>query len=249
MTPVEFAEKYVDIPLDEYVCLVHDPRPEHPFGKTYTVEFLGNIVGGEQVVYLNVDIETMKRAAVETLEEGEPVWFGCDVGKQFQRQVGLWDAELFDYDVLYGEAEGLDKAGRLHFHHTAMTHAMLFTGVDVLEGIPQKWRVENSWGDDHVGRKGFQLMNDSWFEQYVFEIATHRSKFACSTASGAERATSGIGSVGPDGRVGFARGRLRCDLAVGSISDLAKLAIAAILGTCGCVERGKRSRSCVASFR
>jgi bleomycin hydrolase len=176
MTPVEFAQKYVDIPLDEYVCLVHDPRPEHPFGKTYTVEFLGNIVGGEQVVYLNVDIETMKRAAVETLEEGEPVWFGCDVGKQFHRQVGLWDAELFDYDVLYGEPEGLDKAGRLHFHHTAMTHAMLFTGVDVLEGVPQKWRVENSWGDDQVGRKGFQLMNDSWFEQYVFEIATHRSK-------------------------------------------------------------------------
>lgn len=176
MTPVEFAKRYVDIPLDDFVCLVHDPRPEHPFGKTYTVEYLGNIVGGAQVVYLNVDMPTMKQAAVATLEDGEPVWFGCDVGKQFQRQVGLWDAALFEYETLYGAAEGLSKSDRLHYHHSAMTHAMLFTGVDVLDGNVQRWRVENSWGEDGVGRKGFQLMNDNWFDEYVFEIAAHRSR-------------------------------------------------------------------------
>ncbi len=176
MTPVQFAERYVDLPLADYVCLVHDPRPEHPFGKTYTVEYLGNIVGGDQVVYLNVDTDTMKRAAIETIEGGEPVWFGCDVGKQFQRQVGLWDADLFDYAGLYGEPEGMDKAARLHLHHTAMTHAMMFTGVDVLEGRSRRWRVENSWGDEGVGRKGYQLMNDNWFDEYVFEIAAHRSR-------------------------------------------------------------------------
>ena len=64
MTPVEFATKYVDVPMSEYVCLVHDPRPEHPFGHTYTVEFLGNIVGGEQVIYLNVDMQTMKKLSL-----------------------------------------------------------------------------------------------------------------------------------------------------------------------------------------
>jgi len=176
MTPVQFAERYVDQSMADFVCLVHDPRPEHPFGKTYTVEYLGNIVGGKEVVYLNVDTDTMKRAAVETLESGDPVWFGCDVGKQFQRQVGIWDANLFDFDGLYGEAEGMTKTDRLHLHHTAMTHAMLFTGVDVLEGAPRRWRVENSWGEDGVGRKGFQLMNDNWFDEYVFEIAAHRDR-------------------------------------------------------------------------
>lgn len=178
MTPRQFAERYVDLPIEEYVCLVHDPRPEHPFGQTYTVEYLGNIVGGERVVYLNVDMDTIKRAAIDTLEDGEPVWFGCDVGKQFQRQVGLWDANLMDFDSLYGQADGLNKNDRLQYHHTAMTHAMLFTGVDVLDGSPRRWRVENSWGDEGVGRKGFQTMNDSWFDEYVFEIAAHRSRLS-----------------------------------------------------------------------
>ena len=54
-----------------------------------------------------------------------------------------------------------------------MTHAMLFTGVDVLDGATRKWRVENSWGADK-GKDGFYTMNDSWFDEYVFEIAARR---------------------------------------------------------------------------
>ena len=68
----------------------------------------------------------------------------------------------------------LPKAGRLLYHQTLMTHAMLFTGVDVVDGKPRRWRVENSWGDEN-GRKGFFTMNDSWFEQHMFEIAARRS--------------------------------------------------------------------------
>ncbi len=55
-----------------------------------------------------------------------------------------------------------------------MTHAMAFTGVDVVDGKPRRCRVENSWGDD-VGEKGFFLLTDSWFDEYVFEIAAHKS--------------------------------------------------------------------------
>ena len=65
-----------------------------------------------------------------------------------------------------------DKAGRLDYHQTLMTHAMLFTGVDVVDGRPRRWRVENSWGDEG-GRKGFYAMNDSWFDEHMFEIAAH----------------------------------------------------------------------------
>jgi bleomycin hydrolase len=51
---------------------------------------------------------------------------------------------------------------------------MLFTGVDVVDGQPRRWRVENSW-DDKVGDKGFFMMNDSWFSEYMFEIAVPKS--------------------------------------------------------------------------
>ena len=174
LTPREFADKYVVTPMDDYVCLVHDPRETSPEGRTFTIQYLGNVVDGGGVKYLNVDIELIKSIAQRMLEEGKPVWMGCDTGKQMHRDLGLWDAGLFDYAGVYGADFSLDKAARLEYHQTRMTHAMLFTGVDVVDGKPRRWRVENSW-DDKVGDKGFCLMNDSWFAEYMFEIAAPKS--------------------------------------------------------------------------
>ena len=174
LTPQEFADRYVELPLDEYVCLVNDPRESSPFGRTFTVEYLGNVADGEIVKYLNVEMDVMKDVAMRAIMDGEAVWFGCDVGKMMRRDAGIWDAGLYDYESVYDTSFELPKADRLLYHQAVMTHAMLFTGVDVVNGRPRRWRVENSWGDEN-GRKGFFTMNDSWFEQHMFEIAARRS--------------------------------------------------------------------------
>ena len=170
VTPQEFATEYLQTDIHDYVSLVHDPRESSPEGATFTVEYLGNVVDAPAIRYLNVDIQLMKDIALKMLQDGKPVWMGCDTGKQMHRDLGLWDADLFDYGSVYGTDFSMDKAERLEYHQTAMTHAMMFTGVDVVDGIPRRWRVENSW-DDKVGNKGFFLMNDSWFAEYMFEIA------------------------------------------------------------------------------
>ncbi|MCI0811036.1 MAG: C1 family peptidase, partial [Chloroflexi bacterium] len=170
LTPLEFATNYLQTDIHDYVSLVHDPRETSPEGATFTVEYLGNVVDAPPIKYLNVNIQLMKDITQKMLEDGKPVWMGCDTGKQMHRDLGLWDAELFDYAGVYGADFSLDKAARLEYHQTSMTHAMMFTGVDVVDGVPRRWRVENSW-DDKVGNKGFFLMNDSWFAEYMFEIA------------------------------------------------------------------------------
>jgi bleomycin hydrolase len=174
MTPQQFAAQYVELPVDEYVCVVHDPRPTSPKGRTFTVEYLGNVLEGGIVKYLNVDIELMKDLAAKAIVGGEPVWFGCDTGKMTRRDLGMWDKDLYDYGSLYDTTFGMDKATRLSYHETQMTHAMLFTGVDMVDDKVRRWRVENSWGEE-AGKKGFYVMNDNWFDEYVFEIAARRS--------------------------------------------------------------------------
>jgi len=173
LTPQEFAARYVDVPVADYVCLVHDPRPTSPVGRTFTVEYLGNVIGAPPVTYLNADMSVIKDIAARTIQGGEPVWFGCDVGKMMSNDYAVWDVALYDLPSLYDAQFDLDKAARLAYHETQMTHAMLFTGVDVLDGVTRRWRVENSWGSER-GKDGFYTMNDSWFDQYVFEIAARR---------------------------------------------------------------------------
>ncbi|RII41005.1 aminopeptidase [Galactobacter valiniphilus] len=174
-TPQSFLATYTEIDLTQYVCLVDDPRPEHPKGATLTVAHLGNVVGGSPVLYLNVDVQTMKQVAAASIEQGEPVWFGCDVDPQMESTGGIWHAELFDYNGVYGVDLSTTKEERVRFGESAMTHAMLFTGVDLVENTPRRWRVENSWGSEKFDG-GFCTMDDSWFDEYVFEVVVRKDR-------------------------------------------------------------------------
>ena len=98
------------------------------------------------------------------------MWFGGDVDKMMSNEYGCGTSACTTCPRCTTPAFTLDKADRLTYHETLMTHAMLFTGVDVLDGATRRWRVENSWGADR-GKDGFYTMNDSWFDEYVFEIA------------------------------------------------------------------------------
>ncbi len=174
ITPQEFFKKHVTVDLDSIVCLIHCPQKAKKYNTLYTIQYLGNVVGGDIVRYLNVELDVLKRSAVEMVKDGKPVWFGCDVGKMLERDLGLMDLDVYDYEGLYGTKFGMNKAERLDYGQSQMTHAMVFTGVDLDDNDkPRKWRVENSWGDK-PGDKGFFVMTDAWFDEYNYEVAIEK---------------------------------------------------------------------------
>ena len=111
----------------------------------------------------------MISATVKSIKNNEAVWFGCDVGKMFHRDIGVMYNGLYKYDLLFGIDFNMDKATKLEYGDSQMTHAMLFTGVDLKLNKPIKWRVENSWGVKG-GCKGYYLMTDKWFNEYNYEV-------------------------------------------------------------------------------
>ena len=169
LTPQKFYKEHVGINLDDFVCLINDPRSFTEYNKTYTVEYLGNVSGGNIIRYLNLETDELRKYTIKSIKANDPVWFGCDVGKFFTRQFGVMDMNLFEFDRFYGTTFSMNKAQRLEYGDSVMTHAMLFTGVDLKDKKPTKWRVENSWGSDH-GEKGFDIMTDSWFDQFMYEV-------------------------------------------------------------------------------
>jgi bleomycin hydrolase len=177
-TPVAFYNEYVGLDLDDFVSLINAPTKDKPFNKLYTVKYLGNMVGGRDTRYLNVDLKTLKKATVDMIKGNHAVWFGCDVGKMLQTNMGAMDLSIYDYELVYGMKFQLDKAARLDFGDSEMTHAMVITGVDLDEhGNPRKWRVENSWGAA-VGDKGYMYMMDEWFDEYLYEVVVRKEYLA-----------------------------------------------------------------------
>ena len=174
LTPQSFYQEHVGLNLDDYVCLINCPMSDKEYNKIYTVEHLGNVVEGNAIRYLNVESNTMKEACIKSIKDDNPVWFGCDVGKHFHRDLGVMDTELFDYEMFYDTGFKMNKAERLEYGQSQMTHAMLFTGVDLDKNQNAvKWRVENSWGDKG-GNKGYHIMTDKWFDEYNYEIVVHK---------------------------------------------------------------------------
>ena len=172
MTPVEFYNEYVGLNLDDFVSLIN--APNKAFNRLYTVQYSGNVVGGQDTLYLNVDLKTMKKVTVDMIKGNHAVWFGCDVAKMLETEMGAMDLSIYDYASVYGTKFQLDKAARLDYGDSEMTHAMVITGVDLDEhGNPRKWRVENSWGAA-IGDQGYMYMMDEWFDEYLYEVIVRK---------------------------------------------------------------------------
>ena len=177
-TPLEFYQDS-GFKVEDHFSLINDPRNE--FNKLYTVKLLKNGISplsmklravseGRGVRYVNTTSEVMKSVAIKMIKANRPVFFGSDVGKSSDSGLGVMDIKLFDFKLGFNLELGMTKAERIRVGSSAMTHAMVLTGVDLDdEGKPLKWRVENSWGSG-AGKGGYFLMTDAWFDEFVYQI-------------------------------------------------------------------------------
>ncbi|MEJ6400206.1 C1 family peptidase [Nicoliella lavandulae] len=173
LTPKKFYEKYIQLDLEDYVSIINSPTDDKPYKKTYTVDMLGNVVGGRQVKHLNLSIDDFEKLAIKQLKNGETVWFGSDVGQSSDRQKGIMDDKLYSRAELFDTDLTLTKAEQLDYGESLMDHAMVITGVDLVDGKPTKWKVENSWGKK-VGTDGYFVMSESWFRKYVYQVVINK---------------------------------------------------------------------------
>ncbi|KAG2733170.1 hypothetical protein G9P44_004160 [Scheffersomyces stipitis] len=171
--PRDFYRDHVRLDAAKHFSLIHDPRND--YDKLYTVDRLNNILGGKKIEYVNTEIDEIKSVAIKMLKDDEPIFFGSDVGKFGDRSSGVLDVTAYDYKLAFNISLGLDKAERLRTGSSQMTHAMVITGVhlDPVTQLPVRWKIENSWGDA-VGDKGYFVMSDEWFSEYVFQIVTNK---------------------------------------------------------------------------
>lgn len=174
LTPLTFYQKYVDLKLDDYVSIINAPTADKPYGRSYTVEMLGNVVGSKPVRYLNVEMDRLKELAIAQMQAGETVWFGSDVGQSSNRKAGVMAEGMHDFTASMDIRLTQDKAGRLDYSESLMTHAMVLTGVDLDEnGKAKRWKVENSWGEK-VGNKGYFVASDAWMDEYTYQIVVRK---------------------------------------------------------------------------
>ena len=172
-TPLLFYKEMVGENLtDDYVMLMNDPSRE--YWKTYEIEYDRHTYDGHNWRYLNLPMEDIKQAAIESIKDSTMMYFSCDVSKELDSSRGLLSMDNYDYSAVLGVTFGMDKRQRILSFDSGSTHAMTLKAVDLdADGRPVKWEVENSWGASS-GFKGHLIMTDQWFDEYMFRLVVKR---------------------------------------------------------------------------
>ncbi len=174
LTPNAFFDKHIGSKIDEYQSVINYPEDDRPFGRNFTVEYLGNVVGGKPINHLNLPMERLKELIVAQIKDGEPVWFGSDVSFFRDRNSYAWAASAVDYAALLGADVKFQKPAMLYYRASAMNHAMVITGVNLgKDGKPNRYKIENSWGSDK-GLSGYYVMDEGFFDHFVYQAVILR---------------------------------------------------------------------------
>ena len=173
LTPKEFANKYLLMNLKDYIPIIHAPSKNKVYNQTYTVAMMGNIIEGQPIKYLNVDMATLKALTIKQLKDHEAVWFGSDIGQYTDRKLGIMATDIYAVDNLFDVDFTSNKQDRLEYCQSLLTHAMVISGVDLQNDQPTIWKVQNSWGEE-IGYKGFFMMTDAWLEEYVYQVVINK---------------------------------------------------------------------------
>jgi bleomycin hydrolase len=172
-TPARFYREITpaDYSPENYIMIMNDPT--RPYYKVYEIENYRNTVEGVNWRYLNLPNDDIKRAALSSIKNNEPMYSSSDVGKAFDRSSGVLDPSAYDFNALFGIDLDMDKKTRILTRQSGSSHAMTLVGVDTDENdVPLKWQFENSWGATING--GYLTFTDAWFDEYIFRLVIHR---------------------------------------------------------------------------
>ncbi len=177
LTGRDFCRKYTRGDLSDYVTVTHHPTHGLKMDDHYVFHYIGSMAESD-IDNLNLTAEEMEELVLRQLRDGEPVWFGCDSGARGDRKMGVWDPDSLNYEGLMGGVDfTMSKGDRLEAHDSYATHAMILVGVHLdAAGKPDRWKIENSWGEE-VGKKGYFVCSQKYFREYVYEVVVHKKYF------------------------------------------------------------------------
>lgn len=168
LTPIEFKNKFLDLQLENFVTIGNTPMYNKEYYKVYKKKYLGNIYKNSYVKYLNLPIEDLKDLTIKQLKDNIPVYMGANILKFRDKKSGILDTRLYNYEDTLNFKK-LSKEEALNLYDISMHHIMTFTGVNLVNNKPQRWKIEDSYGDKQKVN-GYYIMNDNFFNEFVLSV-------------------------------------------------------------------------------
>lgn len=93
---------------------------------------------------------------------------GAHILKFRDKKSGILDTRLYNYETTL-DFKPLSKEEALNLYDIRMHYVMTFTGVNLVNNKPQRWKIEDSYGDKEKVN-GYYIMNDNFFNEFVLSV-------------------------------------------------------------------------------
>lgn len=172
ITPIQFAEKFLSIDIENFVFISNTPEWNIVYGQKLKDYQSININKMKYVEFLHISSEELKQLSIKQLKDNIPVMVGICIRKFVDNISGVLDTRLYDFESLV-KYKKLSKEDGLSLRDIELHHWMTITGVQIENGNPKRWKVEDSYGDKEKVN-GYYIMNDNYFDEYVFTVIIHK---------------------------------------------------------------------------
>ena len=172
ITPKQFVDKFLSIDIENFIFISNVPKKNRKYGQKLKNPMSINVNTMKCVEYLHITSNELKQLAIKQLKDNIPVMVGIYIRKFADKDSGVLDVRLYDYDKLI-KYKRLNKEDGMLLGDIELHHWMTITGVQVESEIPKRWKVEDSYGDKEKVN-GYYIMNDNYFDKYVFTVIIHK---------------------------------------------------------------------------
>lgn len=168
ITPNQFVEQFLSIDIENFVFISNVPKKNRKYGEKLKNPTLININKMKYVEFLHISAKELKDLSIKQLKDNIPVMVGIYIRKFADKKSGVLDTRLYNYANLV-KYKNLNKEDGMLVGDIELHHWMTITGVQIEEGIPKRWKVEDSYGNKEKVN-GYYIMNDNYFDKYVFTV-------------------------------------------------------------------------------
>ncbi len=166
-TPQSFKEKIVKSNLEKFITVTFYPKKV--FKDSYT--FIPNVYLNKKEEIKILNIEKIRKAVLQQLQEGIAVWFSAEESTTLDYDYNILDTNTFKYKELLN-IEELPKKEKIVLDIINYDHAMCITGALVENETVKQWKVDNSFGK-HGVYKGQLIMTNTFFENNIIAFIIH----------------------------------------------------------------------------
>jgi len=180
LTPIKFYDRHIKIDFDDFVTIINDPRPRHPYLKLYekhTREMSLNRDNIKSHYMLNLDNQTITELIMKQIDKGIPVWFACDVDKFTDNKHNVMDMNIHNYNYPFETSfTNMSKADRLDFYDSYPCHVMVIVGYDIDYDTDDNEPPTKKRRHDNSISKSYDKSDNDTYEQIDKSDKSNKSK-------------------------------------------------------------------------